>query len=329
MTWFGKPDNKTEHRYFEERLSAYLDGELAPEELDAVERHVATCQACQWDLDTLRQTVEWMRELPTVPIPRVFTIPVPAQPERAPQRRWRLVPVLQAATALVALLLVFAVSGDFLLGGFRMGQAPETMLMQEAPAASVEATVVVEVVKEVEVPAAAEAETVVEKVVVETVEVEMEMPASMATPPPQATPAPAPTEPVLEEATEAAAAVPEGEEDALAAKEVGEEAPPAEPPAGETARAAAPAPAAGGGPTPAETATVSPTEVAAYAGPTAIAEGQEQEDLMALGQGLGTARTAREPGINWLRVAEIVLAATFLLLMAATIVVTVQRRRAG
>ena len=328
MTWFGKPDNKTEHGYFEERLSAYLDGELAPQELDAVERHVATCQACQWDLDTLRQTVEWMRELPTVSIPRVFTIPVPAQPERAPQRRWRWVPALQAATALVALLLVFAVSGDFLLGGFRSGYAPETMLMQEAPAATVEATVVVEVVKEVEVPAA-EAESVVEKVVVETVEVEMEMPASMATPPPQATPAPAPAEPILEEATEAAAAVPEGEEDALAAKEVGEEAPPAEPPAGETARAAAPVPAAGGGPTPAETATVSPPEVAAFAGPTAIAEGQEQEDLMALEQGVGTARAAREPGFNWLRVAEIVLAVAFLFLLAATIFVTVQRHRAG
>jgi hypothetical protein len=328
MTWFGKPNNKTEHQYFEERLSAYLDGELAPRERDAVERHVATCQACQWDLDTLRQTVEWMRELPTVPIPRVFTIPVPAQPERVPQRRWRLVPVLQAATALVALLLVFAVSGDFLLGGFRMGYAPETMSMQEPPAATVEATIVVEVVKEVEAPVA-EGETVVEKMVVETVEVEIEMPASTATPPPQATPAPEPAEPALGEATQASAAAPEEGENALAPPEGEEEALPAEPPADETARAAAPAPAAGGAPTPTEMATVSPTQVAAYAAPTLLAEGQEQADVLAAEQERAPARTLREPGINWLRVAEIVLAVAFVFLMAATIFVTVQRRRAG
>jgi anti-sigma factor RsiW len=327
MTWFGKPNNKTEHQYFEERLSAYLDGELAPRERDAVERHVATCQACQWDLDTLRQTVEWMRELPTVPIPRVFTIPVPAQPERVPQRRWRLVPVLQAATALVALLLVFAVSGDFLLGGFRMGYAPETLSMQEPPAATVEATIVVEVVKEVEAPVA-EGETVVEKMVVETVEVEIEMPASTATPLPQATAAPAPAEPTLGEATQAAAAAPEGEENALAAEEAEKEALPAEPPADETARAAAPAPAAGGAPTPTEMATVSPTQVAAYAAPTLLAEGQEQADVLAAEQERAPARTLLGPGINWLRVAEIVLAVVFLLLMTATIVFTVQRRRA-
>ena len=89
MSRFGKPDGTTKHEYYEERLSAYLDGELAPGERETVERHLTTCQACQWDLDTLQTTVQWMGELPTVPLPRVFTIPAPAQPERTPWRRCR------------------------------------------------------------------------------------------------------------------------------------------------------------------------------------------------------------------------------------------------
>ena len=56
MSRFGKPENITEHHYFEQRLSAYLDGELLPQERDAVKHHLATCQACQWDIDTLAKT---------------------------------------------------------------------------------------------------------------------------------------------------------------------------------------------------------------------------------------------------------------------------------
>jgi anti-sigma factor RsiW len=116
MSWVRKRDEKTEHGYVEERLSAYLDGELTQREKGIVERHLATCQDCRWNLDTLRQTVQWVQELPSVPVPRVFTIPVSAQPARAPRRRWG-VPLLQGATALVALMLVFVVAGDFFLTG--------------------------------------------------------------------------------------------------------------------------------------------------------------------------------------------------------------------
>jgi anti-sigma factor RsiW len=330
MTWFGKPDNRTEHRYFEDRLSAYLDGELAPQEMDAVERHLTTCAACQWDLETLRQTVHWMRELPTVPIPRVFTVPVPVQPERVTQRRWGLVPVLQAATALVALLLVFAVTGDFLLGSFRSGYVPETMLMQEPPSAVVEVTRVVEVVKEVEAPVAAEPGTAVEKVVVETVEVEMEMATPTPTSLPQATLAPAPAEPALGEGTRLTQEAPEeGTSDALAPKEGEKEEAPAEPQADETALASAPAPAAGGAPTPAGMAMPSAMPCIASPEPTVVAGLHEPAEIMPSQQDRALARTWRQPGVDWLRVAEVALAVAFLLLVTVTIVATVQRRRAG
>jgi anti-sigma factor RsiW len=43
MSLFRKNDSKTEHQWVEERLSAYLDGELSSRERDAVEHHLARC----------------------------------------------------------------------------------------------------------------------------------------------------------------------------------------------------------------------------------------------------------------------------------------------
>lgn len=164
MSWLGK-DKETEHRHFQEELSAYLDGELRPGEREAVEQHLSTCPSCRWNLETLRQTVQWTSELPTVRVPRTFMIPVPAQPARA-TRRWRLVPLLQGATALVALLLFFAVAGDVMLTGFQpfgtRGAEPRMLSAESTMPAEAEAmdTVVVETVvveKEVEGLAAQEA----------------------------------------------------------------------------------------------------------------------------------------------------------------------------
>ena len=150
MSWLRKDRDKTEHGYVAERLSAYLDGQLTSQEQAAVDRHVTTCEVCRWDLATLRQTVQWTRELPTVPVPRVFTIPVEAQPERPARRPWRLVPVLQGATALVALLLFFVVAGDVAFRGAMPALAPALDGMVEQQAVELRATQVVEVAKEME-----------------------------------------------------------------------------------------------------------------------------------------------------------------------------------
>jgi anti-sigma factor RsiW len=178
MSWVRKRDEKTEHGYVEERLSAYLDGELTEQEQSIVERHLATCQDCRWNLDTLRQTVQWVQELPSVPVPRVFTIPVPAQPARAPRRRWG-VPLLQGATALVALMLVFVVAGDFVMTGSWLPAAGEVGLpvvapggREAAPTVAAEADAALQAVVETleveaTVPVEMEMETAVEEVVVE------------------------------------------------------------------------------------------------------------------------------------------------------------------
>lgn len=134
MSWLRKNDHQTEHRYTEERLSAYLDGELPAKERAAVDRHLATCRACRMNLETLRQTVRWTRGLTPVPLPRAFTIPVPARPVRAARPAFA-TPLLRAATIAVALLFFVAVAGDFALTGLAPRQeALPVALLQEAPA---------------------------------------------------------------------------------------------------------------------------------------------------------------------------------------------------
>jgi anti-sigma factor RsiW len=162
MSRFGKSIGQTEHQYVAGRLSAYLDGELPPSERSAVEHHLATCRSCQWDLATLRQSVQWTRELPTIPLPRAFTVPAPAQPRRAARRRWTFLPLLQGATALVALLLFFVVAGDVMFTGL----LPSFEQQEQAPAA-VAATQVVEEALQVEAVVELEAEVAVEKAVAE------------------------------------------------------------------------------------------------------------------------------------------------------------------
>lgn len=134
MRLFRKSRDRTEHGYVEERLSAYLDGELSPQERAAVDQHLASCPACRWSFETLQQTVQWTRELPPLPVPRAFTVPVAPRRVRAPRRRWTLTPVLQGATALVALLLVFVAAGDVLLSGFLSAPAEPQAVVLEAPA---------------------------------------------------------------------------------------------------------------------------------------------------------------------------------------------------
>ncbi len=175
----------TEHEYVEEQLSAYLDGELRRSEREVVEQHLAKCPACRWSLNTLRQTVQWTSQLPTVRVPRTFTIPVPARPVRA-ARRWTFVPVLQGATALVALLLVLAIAGEAMLTGWQ----PARTSRPEPQTLAVEATRIVEVVKQV---------------VVETVVVEREVEAPMMQAAPTGEAAVAEEAPVEEPAAEAPA----------------------------------------------------------------------------------------------------------------------------
>lgn len=125
----------------DELLSAYLDGEVTPEERTLVERTVASSSDVAWRLDALRQTVALVGQLPRVPLPRSFTLseadiqPTPRVGHEAP-RWWHalLNPVfLRNATAVATMLFLVVLVGNVMLSS----QAP-------AAPASVSATVVVQ-----------------------------------------------------------------------------------------------------------------------------------------------------------------------------------------
>jgi hypothetical protein len=153
MSDFGKTKFKAEHRRIREMLSLYIDGELSSGDRARVEEHLAECDDCTWELETLRQTVDLMAQLPKVPVPRAFTIyeaPRP-RPFGLLQARW-VYTYLKGATALAAALLILVLAGDALFQFQRMttsfapakefaapAAAPTVVARQEAPPAPMEA----------------------------------------------------------------------------------------------------------------------------------------------------------------------------------------------
>ncbi|HEX7593570.1 MAG TPA: zf-HC2 domain-containing protein, partial [Anaerolineae bacterium] len=95
----------TEHAWVEERLSAYIDNQLAPLERAQLERHLRDCVRCQASLASLRWTVSLVQQAPAPALPRAFTLPVPAR--HAPAFGFGLARLATVA----ATLLLFAVIG--------------------------------------------------------------------------------------------------------------------------------------------------------------------------------------------------------------------------
>ncbi len=90
-------------------LSAYIDQCLSHREQEMVTHHLAWCEACRSELDSLRATVELLHRVPQVSPPRSFVL---ARVEPVPRRA--VVRALQAATAVVAVLLALVFTGDML-----------------------------------------------------------------------------------------------------------------------------------------------------------------------------------------------------------------------
>ncbi|NIO72362.1 MAG: hypothetical protein GTN71_25900 [Anaerolineae bacterium] len=144
MPDFGKTNSKAEHRRIREMLSVYIDGELPSKDRARVEEHLAECADCTWELETLRQTVDLVGQLPKVPVPRAFTIHEAPRPRRVGlfQARWAYT-YLKGATALAAALLILVLAGDALfqfqrsITGFAPAMAPAKELAAPAAAPTV------------------------------------------------------------------------------------------------------------------------------------------------------------------------------------------------
>jgi len=186
-------------------LSSYIDGEVEPAELREVEEHLAACDSCRRELDTLRFTVSLLQELPEVPVRRSFSLseaPVPIR--TAPSLGW----AASLATSMAALLLVALLAGD-ITGVLVQTPGPEMdelAAREEAIAAfSVAPAQVVEVERETVVSeesgpvaaAAAEAAPGIEVTVQAESETQVVEPETLAAAAPAADiqPTPAPPEP--------------------------------------------------------------------------------------------------------------------------------------
>ena len=129
---------KSEHQRVKELLSAYLDGELSPKEADLVERHLRECAYCAQDLESLRQTVSLVRQLPVVSPPPSFRVRLPMAQEGF-LARWGYA-YLKGTTALAALLLVVLLASDLTLQyqGMARYAAPPPQPLVMAPEATSE-----------------------------------------------------------------------------------------------------------------------------------------------------------------------------------------------
>ena len=145
MPDFGKINSKGEHRRVREMLSVYMDGELPSKDRARVEEHLAECADCTWELETLRQTVDLVGQLPKVPVPRAFTVHEAPRPRWVGlfQARWAYT-YLKGATALAAAILILVLAGDALFQFQRVTTrfAPAMAPAKELAAPAVAPTVI-------------------------------------------------------------------------------------------------------------------------------------------------------------------------------------------
>ncbi|MGA9531733.1 MAG: hypothetical protein WBR18_03365 [Anaerolineales bacterium] len=118
-----------------ERLSAYVDHELAQDEQARLEARLESEPRLRQGLAELRGTVGWLRQLPQVEPPRNFTLTPAMAGERRAGSRY---PLLQFATAFAALAFLAVVGFDAVVAnpvggafGAQMAEAP--MAQQAAP----------------------------------------------------------------------------------------------------------------------------------------------------------------------------------------------------
>ncbi|MDJ0787117.1 MAG: zf-HC2 domain-containing protein [Myxococcota bacterium] len=111
------------HARLREQLSAYVDGQLSSRELRRLDRHLARCADCRQELDSLRRTVDLLRELPPVELPQGLETRLmahldhrSAEQDRGRGPRWLRLGATATSLAGAALLALVFVDVDVRLG---------------------------------------------------------------------------------------------------------------------------------------------------------------------------------------------------------------------
>jgi anti-sigma factor RsiW len=102
------------HARVTERLSAYLDGELGPEEKASIDAHLALCIQCRTNLQRFRRTIGNLSQLkqkaPASFLPDIQTQIHARSRGRFFARRWRLfgrIPFEWVSLAMIVAMLVY------------------------------------------------------------------------------------------------------------------------------------------------------------------------------------------------------------------------------
>jgi hypothetical protein len=110
-----------------ELLSAYIDGALSPAQRQALEARLEAEPDLQYELNSLRQTVQLIRQLPPPKAPRDFTLDSGMiEPQRP--RPVMALPVVFSALSAAAAMILFVFGGHFLL------RAPDSLPAAARPA---------------------------------------------------------------------------------------------------------------------------------------------------------------------------------------------------
>lgn len=125
---FGQKNSEL-HTWVEERLSDFIDNQLAPAERARVENHLADCAQCRASLESMRWTIALIKQAPAPATNRSFVLPVPARREPSSFAFG----FARFATALATLLL-FAVIGVDLLTQFGGASSSAPAAMRESAA---------------------------------------------------------------------------------------------------------------------------------------------------------------------------------------------------
>jgi hypothetical protein len=127
------------NRHPRAELSAYLDGELIPLRIEAMQVHLASCQSCRAELEALRELKTGLATLPEIAVPRSFALTpeMAVRPLREKERP--AVPVrakamsngMRLAGAGMALALVLVLVLDFTGSGTKGGGALSSANVQQ------------------------------------------------------------------------------------------------------------------------------------------------------------------------------------------------------
>lgn len=159
----------------QERVSAYVDGELSPTAQAAFEAEMANDEALRQEVAMLRQVSAALQSLPAQPVPRNYTLD-PAALRTVNQispTATRAYPIVRAAAVLTVALFIFAASLSALNLSVNRGAEPMADTIAAAPAAqptpAAEAEMAVEpmemAVEEADVDITTEAEAMAEMAV--------------------------------------------------------------------------------------------------------------------------------------------------------------------